>query len=104
MANMQKRKRSGSHCSATFGIDWIQDHEKPSTTATHRHEGPDPLMEGVDHVLDGRELDPALAPHGRAGRDAALVQAARRILDEAHLQTPIEEPSDRRVVAAVAGD
>src|SRR5207237_8777535 len=57
-----------------------------------------------DHLVDRGELDARVPPGGRAVRDAALVQAARGILDEAHLASTLEETADRRVVADVGGD
>src|SRR5438105_15252692 len=58
-------------------------------------------LEGRNHLVNGGEFDPRFAPGGHAGRHAALVQASRRILDEAHPASALEQAADRRVVADV---
>ena len=66
--------------------------------------GTDPLAEGGDHLLGGRELDAALAPGGDAGLRPRLVEAPRGVLDEDDAPAALEEAADRGVVADVGRD
>src|SRR5439155_195256 len=75
--------------------------QSPTIWGAHRQEGGNPLAEGGDHLLGGREGDAALAPDGRAGGDPGLVQPAGGVLDEANPPAPLEEAEDRSVVANV---
>src|SRR5579864_8818247 len=69
----------------------------------HRQKGADPLAEGGDHLLGGRELDALLAPGRETGRRSGVVEAAGRILDEEDAPAALQEATDRRVVAHVRG-
>src|SRR6266571_6973281 len=54
-----------------------------------------------DDLVRRRELDPALAPRGRAGGDTRFVQAPRGILDESHSPPAFEQAANRGGVADV---
>src|SRR5947207_554336 len=95
------KKAIGSHSSRSL---WIRSQLKPKASTAGPIGSRGPGLKRREHAVDGRELDAALAPGGRAGGDAGVVEPARGVLDEEDAPAALEETLDRRVVAHICCD
>src|SRR5258708_3218611 len=75
------KNASGSHVVAKFAAFWNQC---PPILSPHRQQRGNPLAEGGDQLLGGRELDAPLPPDGLTSRGSRLVEAAPGVLHEAN--------------------
>src|SRR3954454_23974011 len=57
-----------------------------------------------NHLVRGAERDSGVPPGARASRHTRVVEPARRVFDEPHPEAPVEETTDRRIVADVGRD